>query len=103
MPAAGVVEAIDVLEERLCDLVTGGPTVSPNEFCFERFEEGLDGSVVVAVSPSTHRDLEAQVAQSPLIVMRTILAAPVGVMHAAWWGVAKGYRPVQSLQSQITF
>ena len=54
MFAAGVVEAVDVVKESVADLVARYPSVSPNHFSFEGFEEGLDGGIVIAVSPSTH-------------------------------------------------
>ena len=61
MFAAGVVEAIDVLKEGIGHLLSCGPSVSPDQFGLEGFEEGLDDGVVVAVSLATHRYLEAQV------------------------------------------
>ena len=60
MPSAAVVEAVDVLEEGKCDLITGRPSVSPDQFGFQGFEEGLDGRVVVTVALSAHRYCEAQ-------------------------------------------
>ena len=47
MPAANVVEAIDVLEERLGDLVSGRPCVPPDQLSLQSFEEGSDGGVVL--------------------------------------------------------
>jgi len=103
MFAAGIVEAIDVFEEGVGDVVSGCPSVPPDQFGLEGFEEGLDGSVVVAVAPATHRYLEAHFPQPFLIVMGTILTATVCVMNAALWRVAKSYGIVQCAQCQITF
>ena len=103
MFAAGVVEAVDVLKEGIADLVTRCPSVPPDQFGLEGFEEGLDGSIVVAVALAAHRYLEAHFPQPLLIIVRTILAASVGVMNAALRRVAKGHGIVQCLQSQITF
>ena len=54
MFAAGIVEAIAVLEEGIADLAAGGPRVPPDQFGLEGFEEGFDGSIVVAVSFAVH-------------------------------------------------
>ena len=85
MFAAGVVEAIDVLKEGIGHLLSCGPSVSPDQFGLEGFEEGLDDGVVVAVSLATHRYLEAHFPQPFLIVMGTILTASILVMNAALW------------------
>ena len=60
MLAADVVETIDVLKEDLCDLISCCPSVSPDQFGFQGFEEGLDGRVVVTVTLAAHRYCEAQ-------------------------------------------
>ena len=54
MPAADIIEAIDVLKEGLGDLVARRPTVPPDQLCFYGFEEGLDGRVVVTVTLAAH-------------------------------------------------
>jgi hypothetical protein len=54
MFAPGIVEAIDVLKEGTADVGTGSPSVPPDQFGLEGFEEGFDGSIVVAVSFSAH-------------------------------------------------
>ena len=59
MFAAGVVEAVDVVKESVADLVARYPSVSPNHFSFEGFEEGLDGGIVIAVASTTHGHFEA--------------------------------------------
>ena len=46
-----VVEAIDVLEERLGEWVSGRPSVPPDQLSFQGFEEGFDGDVVL---PTLH-------------------------------------------------
>ena len=54
MSAADVLEAIDVSKEGKCHLITGRPSVRPDQFGFEGFEEGLDGRVVVTVTLAAH-------------------------------------------------
>src|SRR6056297_2174285 len=56
MPAAGVVEAVDALEERRLRFAAGRPRPSPEEFGLQGLEEGLDGVVLVAVSLAAHRN-----------------------------------------------
>mgnify|MGYP001798817981 CR=1 FL=1 len=55
----GVVEAVDILKERLRDLGMRRPSVPPDEFGFQSFEEGLECSIFVTVNLSTHRYCEA--------------------------------------------
>lgn len=95
MFSAGVVEAIDVLKEGIGDLVARSPCVSPDQFCLEGFEEGLDGGIVVAVASTAHGHFEADFTQPLLIIVGTILAASVGVMNAALWRASKGHGIVQ--------
>ena len=62
MFTADVVEAIDVMKEGASGVGTGDPTVAPEQFGFEGFEEGLDGGyrqsfalrLVVTFSFTTH-------------------------------------------------
>ena len=54
MSSANVVEAVYVLKEGLCDLVTGGPCVPRDQFGLKGFEEGLDCGIVVTVTPAAH-------------------------------------------------
>ena len=54
MPAAAVVEAVDVLEQGKYHLITGVPSVPPDQFGFEGFEESFDGRVVVAIAFAAH-------------------------------------------------
>lgn len=103
MFAAGIIEPVDVLEEGIADVLARCPSVPPDQFGFEGFEEGLDGGIIIAVSLTAHRHLEAQIAQPLLIIVGTVLTATVSVVKAAWWRVAKGHGIVQSLQCQIAF
>ena len=54
MFAAAVVEAIDVVEQRLGDLVPICPSVPPDQVCFECFEEGFYSGIVVAITLAIH-------------------------------------------------
>lgn len=97
MSPAAVVEAVDVLKEDIADLVARCPCVPPDQFSLEGLEEGLDSGIVITVPSAAHRYLEAQFAEPLLIVVGTILTAPVGVVNAALRWVSKGYGVVQGL------
>jgi hypothetical protein len=45
MSATGVVEAIDVLEDGSFRLTPSWPTLPPDDFGFQAFEERLDGAL----------------------------------------------------------
>jgi hypothetical protein len=57
MFAAGIVEAVDVLREGIADVVSGCPSVPPDQFGLEGFEKGLDGSIFVTFALAAHRGL----------------------------------------------
>ena len=94
MSAADVVEAVDVIKEGLGDESVGCPCVPPDEFSLQGFEEGLDGCIVLTVALAAHRYRKAQLLQSILIFMRTILASAICMMNAAWRRVSKRYGTV---------
>ena len=54
MPPSWIIEPIDILEYRPFSLASGFPAVAPDQLCFERFEEGLDHGIVVAVALTAH-------------------------------------------------
>jgi len=49
MPAAWVIEAVDILEDDGFGLATGLPRPAPDEFGFDGLEERLDNGVVMAI------------------------------------------------------
>jgi hypothetical protein len=54
MFAPGIVEAIIVLKQGIADLVARSPSMPPDQFGFEDFEEGFDGRIVVTVALAAH-------------------------------------------------
>jgi hypothetical protein len=54
MFSLGIVEAIDVLKEGITDLLSCCPSLTPDQFSFEGFEEGLDSGIVVAIAFAAH-------------------------------------------------
>ena len=83
MASSWIVEAVDVFEDGDLSLPSVVPCVPPDQFSFDGFEEGLDGGVIVTIALAAHRYLEAMLTQDLLIIVRTILAATVGMMDAA--------------------
>ena len=54
MPAARVIEAVDVLKDGRLSLAAGLPSASPDQLRLDGFEEGLDSSVVIAIALAAH-------------------------------------------------
>lgn len=75
MPPSRIVEAVDVLEYGQLRVSARLPRPAPDELGLDRFEERLDGRVVIAVALAAHRYLEAMLTQKLLIVVGAILAA----------------------------
>jgi hypothetical protein len=73
VPAAGIVEAVDVLEEGNFDLSAGEPVSAPDQFGLEGFEEAFDGRVVITISLAAHRRHQTMVSQGFLVVMGAVL------------------------------
>lgn len=58
-----------------------------HQFSLDGFEECFDGGIIVAIALAAHRYLKPMQAQDLLIIMRTILAASIRVVNAAFrWG-----------------
>jgi hypothetical protein len=65
--ALGVVERLDVVEQRGSELSSGRPlgvVVDPGEFAFDSGEEGLDGRVVVAAADRAERLVELELGEA---------------------------------------
>ena len=79
MPAAWIVEAVDVFEDRKLCGAARGPSALPQQLSLDRLEEGFDRSIIIAISGPANRPLEAVLAQDFLIVVRAVLAAAVRI------------------------
>lgn len=86
MAPARVVEAVDVLEHCDLDVPACLPSVSPNQFCLEEFEEALDSRVIKAISLAAHGRHQLVTTKTLLVLVRTELGAPIRVMNAAGRG-----------------
>lgn len=63
MKSGGVVEGLDVIEDRGAGLGMSGEALMIDQFVFEAAPEGLDEGVIVAVALATHRSDEAVLGQ----------------------------------------
>lgn len=84
----GLWQTIDILEEGGFCLAAcvPWPSPAPDQLCFDRFEDCLDGRGIVAISLAAHQTTKAVPTQELLIIAGAILAAPVRVMDAALGG-----------------
>lgn len=75
----------------------------PDQFCFDGFEERLDGCIIVAITFARHRYLEPMLAQDFLIVMRTVLRPAIRVMDAASGRCSERNGHFQRTDRQVPF
>ena len=83
MSSARIVEAVDVLEDGHFSFPSRRPGPAPKHFSLDRFEEGFDSVIVIAIALAGHRHFEPVLAQYLLIVVRAVLRPAIGVMDAA--------------------
>lgn len=100
MAATDIVEPVDVLEDGGFSLSSRRPSLTPDQFPLQRFEERLDGRIVVAISFAAHRWTQA-IGLQLLIIVRSILAAAIRMEKAALWGLAQARRHIQRPDRQI--
>ena len=103
MPSARIVEAIYVFED--CDLSSPAclPRPLPKQLCFDGFEEGFYGRVIIAIPFTAHRHLEAVLPQQFLIIVGTVLAAAIRVMDATFGRLAQSDGHLQRPDRQVPF
>ena len=85
MPAARVIEAINVSKYASFGLAMGCPFPTPDQLGLDSLEERLDSGVVMAIALAALRRLQAVFAQGLLVAVRTVLAATVAMENAAPW------------------
>ena len=80
VPSAGVVEALDVLEDRRPCGLSVRPGVAVDQLPFESRDEALGHRVVVGVCNRSHRGQESGLFEAATELDRSVLATPVGVV-----------------------
>lgn len=101
MPPARIVEAIDVLEDGHFSFPSRRPGPAPKHLSLDRFEEGLDGRVVIAIALAAHRYPEPVLTQELLIIVGAILTSAICMMDAAFGRLPQRDRHVQGPDRQI--
>ena len=101
MSAAWIIEDVDVFEEGDFDVPAGLPASAPDQFGLEGFEKVLDGGVIIAIAFAAHRRCQPVFTQDFLIVVRTVLAAPVAMMNASLWWSSQSDGHVQGADRQV--
>jgi hypothetical protein len=99
--ATRAIGAVNVVEEGDLDLTTGLPGPEPDHLGLDGLEEGLNGDVVIVIVLDAHRYFDAVCARDLLVVLQTILAAPVAVEGATTRWLPQGHP--QCSDRQITF
>lgn len=90
MPTTWILKAVDVSAKGQFGSDAGLEDCSPDQFVFDRLEHGFHHRVIVAIPLSAHRRDEAVCFQKPLIIVRAVLAAAIGVLDQAGRRVTKG-------------
>ena len=88
MAAAGVIKAVDVLEDGRLRLPTRFPRPAPDQLGLDGLEECLDGGVVIAIALAAHRYLEAVFAQDFLVVVGAVLGS-TGQRNGSFEGISR--------------
>ena len=84
MPTLAIVEDFDVLGNLADRLLPGFVTSVVDEFIFECSPETFHRRIIVAISPAAHGGLHTELPDELLILVRTILAAAIGVVNESW-------------------
>ena len=90
MSSTWIVEAVDVSAKGRFGSCSGLEAGSPDQLVLDRLEHRFHHGVVVAIALATHRRDDAARIQKPLIILRTILAAAIGMLDQAGRRAAKG-------------
>lgn len=77
-----IVGAIDEFEDLSVGLPALMPYLALDPFSLDRFEEGFEGRVVLAIAFAAHRYLEAILAQKLLVIEGAFVATSIGLMNA---------------------
>ena len=81
---------------------SGGADQSPDQLGLDAFEERFNGSIVITITFAAHGDFEVMLAEDLLVVMRTVLAAPIAVEDAAFGWHSEGDGHLQRTDRQVT-
>ena len=103
MPPSWIIELIDILEYGPLGLASGFPTITPDQPGLDGFEERFHHGIIVTISLTAHRGLEAVLFQALLIRVGTILRAAIRMVKAAFGRLAQCHSHVQRPDREILF
>ena len=69
MPAAWVIESVDILKDGTFCLTACVLFVAPDLLSLDGFEERLDHRIIITITFAAHRDLEAVLFQALLVLV----------------------------------
>ena len=82
MATAQIIDSVDIFENCHLSLPGDFPSIPPNQFHLDGFEESFDCSVIVTIALTRHGDLKVVLVQDLLISVRVILAYTIHVVDA---------------------
>src|SRR5215210_4613959 len=98
MPPSGVVEALDVFEDRGSRRLTTRPRVAVDQFPLQGRHEALSYRVVVGIGHRPHRRQKTLFPEPAPKLHGRILAAPVRMVNQSWRGSASVDSHVQRIK-----
>lgn len=78
---APIVEDLDVVKDAGLGCLSSCIALMMGKFRFEQREEALHGCIIVAVTDTTHADVDLVLGQEPLIVAAGVLATPIRMVQ----------------------
>ncbi len=81
MSSDPVVEALQVLKDRLPGLAAALEAREVNTLTLERSEERLHSRVVIAISFATHAHRDTSLGKEPLVLVAGVLASSIRMME----------------------
>lgn len=81
MPPLTVVEELDVLRDLSSGLFARGVAPVMYQFVLPRPPKAFHGGIVITVPPPRHRDVQTELFQPNLVVLRAILSPAIRVMQ----------------------
>ena len=97
----GVVDALDVVEDRRSSRLTGRPRTTVDQLPFERRDEALRHRVAISVGHRTHRGHKRFFSKPAAALHRRVLTTLVGATYQPRRGPASVDRHVHRIQHEL--
>src|SRR5215831_10296964 len=92
MPSLGIVEELEILEERGARRRARGTHRVVDQLDLQRREKALGHGIVWAIAAAAHTADDPVVRQLPLVVATGVLTAPIRMVQQTPWRAAAGQR-----------